>query len=222
MTTPNALARRIKDLLNQLLDRNLILLPSAVVVDGGTVTWRSATPTSRFVDFLEYPTIRAYRRWSDSGEYSALLPDGALLQMTYQMTNGEVVGHRLAYVPCPYRIDQDLLVTEPLADVLDLHAQDPHEEITMQSTIRFDFDPASAAAGHPAAHLTMNVSSCRIACESPMSPESFLQFVYSNFYKAQWLSQRAFFDALPRDTRQSTVTDDERLVPHLAWRRQAS
>lgn len=222
MTTPSALARRVKDLLNQLLDRNLILLPNAVVADDRIVTWRSPTPTPKFVDFLEYPTIRTYRRWADSGEYSALLPDGSLLQMTYQMANGEIVGHRLAYVPCPYRIDQDLLVTEPLTDVLDLHTADPHEEITMQSTIRFDFDPVSAASGHPAAHLTLNVSSCRIACESPMTPESFLRFVYSNFYKAQWLSQRAFFDALPRDARQSTVTDEERLEPHVAWRRQAS
>ena len=222
MTTPNALARRVKELLNQLLDKNLVLLPNAVTADDRIVTWRSPTPTSKFVDFLEYPTIRTYRRWADSGEYSALLPDGALLQMTYQMANGEIVGHRLAYVPCPYRIDQDLLVTEPLADVLDLHTADPHEEITMQSSVRFDFDPASAASGHPAAHLTFNVSSCRIACESPMTPESFLRFVYSNFYATQWLSQRAFFDTLPRDARQSTVTDEERMEPHVAWRRQVS
>lgn len=222
MTTSSALARRLKELLNQLLDRNLILLPNAMVADERIVTWRSPTPTSKLLDFLEYPTIRTYRHWAEFGEYSALLPDGALLQMTYQMADGEIVGHRLAYVPCPYRIDQDLLVTDPIADVLDLHAADPHEEITMQSTIRFDFDPASAASGHPAAHLTMNVSSCRIACESPMAPESFLRFVYSNFYKALWLSQRAFFDSLPRDSRQSTVTNEERLEPHVAWRRQAS
>jgi hypothetical protein len=52
-----------------------------------------------------------------------------------------------------------------------------------------------------------------------MTPENFLRFVYNNFYKTQWLSQRAFFDALPRDARQSTVTDDERQDPHVAWRR---
>lgn len=37
-----------------------------------------------------------------------------------------------------------------------------------------------------------------------MTPESFLRFVYSNFYATHWLSQRACFDALPRDIRQST------------------
>lgn len=219
MTTPNALVRRITELLRELLDRDLILLPSVMITDGRHVTWRSPTPSSGFVDFHEYPTIRTYRRWADSGEYAALMPDGSLMQISYQIDNGEIVGHRLAYVPCPYRVDQDLLVTEPVSDVLDLHADDSHDSITMQSTIRFDFDPSSAAEGHPSAHLTMNVSSCRIACESPMTPESFVRFVYSNFYRTLWSTHRQFFDGLPRPDIQSTVTEFERTEPHVAWRR---
>lgn len=221
MTTANALSRRIKDLLNDLLDKSLVLFPNAIiVVDGATVTWRSPRPTAKFVDFVHYPTIRTYRRWAEAGEYAALLPDGALLQLTYRVTGGEICAHRLAYVPCPYRVDQDYLLTDALSDVLDLHATEPHDDITMQSTIRFDYDPDSAAEGHPTTHLTLNVSSCRIACEAPMEPESFLRFVFRNFYKDQYSTHASFFDALPKSAGNSTVTDDERFEPHVAWRRQ--
>ena len=69
MTTANALSRGIKDLLNELFRRNLILLPNpTTVVDGTTVTWRSPTPMTKFVDFVDHPTIRAYRRWAEAGE----------------------------------------------------------------------------------------------------------------------------------------------------------
>lgn len=219
--TANALSRKIKGLLNDLLDKNLVLFTNAtIVVDGDTVTWRAPTPMSKFVDFAQYPTIRTYRRWAEAGEYSALFPDGALLQLTYRVVDGEISAHRLAYVPCPYRVDQDYLLTDALSDVLDLHAGEPDDDITMQSTIRFDFDPNSAAHGHPAAHLTLNVSSCRIACEAAMAPESFVRFVFRNFYRDQYLSHSSFFDAFPKSAGESTVTDDERFEPHVAWRRQ--
>src|SRR6202008_4109750 len=102
MTTANALSRSIKDLLNELLVRNLILLPNAViVVDGARVTWRSPTPVGNFVDFVDYPTIRTYRRWAETGQYSALQPDAALLQLTYDVAHGEIAGHHLRMCRVP-------------------------------------------------------------------------------------------------------------------------
>jgi len=85
--------------------------------------------------------------------------------------------------------------------------------------IRFDYDPGSAAIGHPTAHLTLNVSSCRIACEAPMTPESFVSFIFRNFYKDDYSKHVDYFDSLPRNGRSSTVSDEERLEPHVAWRR---
>jgi len=219
MTTTSALRRKISDLLNELLKRGLILLPNPIIEDGDTITWRSSTPLKKFIDFVEYPTIRTYRRWAEAGEYAALLPDGALLQIRYRIVNGSIAAHRLAYVPCPYSIDQDLLETDPVADVLDLHLSEPHDDVRMQSAVRFDFDPDAAAADHSAAHMTLNVSSCRIACEAPMSPEDFTRFIYRNFYRDLWSDHSSFFDSLPRSSSISTVTDTERYYPHIAWRR---
>ncbi|WP_159619403.1 DUF2290 domain-containing protein [Arthrobacter zhaoguopingii] len=219
MTTPNGLRRKISDLLYDLLDRGLILLPATIVVENETVTWRSATPLQKFVDFVEHPTVRTYRKWAEAGEYAALLPDGALLQIRYRVVGGTVVAHRLAYIPCPYSVDQDLLQTDPVADVLDLHAQESPDDVRMQSAIRFDFDPEAAGPGHPAAHLTINVSSCRIACEAPMSPEDFVQFIYKHFYHELWYANVTFFQGMPRSDAISTMNDDERYAPHVSWRR---
>lgn len=183
-----------------------------------TVTWRSPTPLERFVDFADYPTVRTYRRWAEAGEYSALLPDGALLQIRYRVAGGLITGHRLAYVPCPYRINEDLLAIAPVSEVLEVHASESHDYITMQTAMRFDFDPGAATEGHPSMHLTLNVASCRIACEAPMGAAEFARFVFQNFYRERWAQHAAFFDALPRADLPSTVTDHERGHPHIAWR----
>lgn len=218
MTTANSLARTVRELLGDLFDADLVLLPNPVAVDGDVVMWKSPTPMDQFVDFADYPTVRTYRRWATAGEYSALLPDGALLQLRYTVTDGEISAHRLAFVPCPYRVDPDLLLTEALSDVLDLHAVGSHDDLTMQTTVRFDYDPCSADIGHPSAHLTLNVASCRIASESPMTPAHFIRFVFANFYHAEYQANRTLFDALPTTDLPSTVTPAERRSPHVAWR----
>jgi len=220
MTTPNAVQRLIRELLGELFQRGLVILPSSIVAsEDGVVTWRSPTPVDGFVDFAEYATLRTYRRWAESGEYSALMHDGSLLQMQYTISNGSIAAHRLAYVPCPFPVDRDLLLTDPVGDVLDLHDMEDRDTIRMQSMIRFDFDPAAAGESHPAAHLTLNVSGCRIACESPMWPEDFIRFVFRNFYEQDWRTHEAFFAALPNKYHDATVTEDERSRPHVAWRR---
>lgn len=220
MTTPNALGRSIRELMHQLVSRELVLLNNSVAIEGDLVWWRSPTPLAKFVDFADYPTIGTYRRWVEASEYLALLPDGGLLQLRYSVVDGEIKKHRLAYIPCPYLIDRDFLLTDGLIDVLDIHLDVPHEQITMQTAVRFDYDPGAAGAHHPSAHMTLNVASCRIACEAPMTPEDFVRFVFRNFYADDWLANRSFFDGLPKSDLDSTVQDEERLSPHVAWRRE--
>src|SRR6476620_7479340 len=42
-------------------------------------------------------TFSDYLTWLDKGEYSAILADGSLLQLYYEIQAREVVRHRLAY-----------------------------------------------------------------------------------------------------------------------------
>ncbi|WP_443054843.1 DUF2290 domain-containing protein [Streptomyces sp. NBC_00258] len=70
----------------------------------------------------------------------------------------------------------DLVRLEPLLDVVDLYAADTPTNMVLHSAIRFDYDPASASPGHPAAHLTINSAHCRIACAAPMHVGRFADF----------------------------------------------
>ncbi len=49
-----------------------------------------------------HPSVPGYKHWPESGDYSAILQDGALLQISYQFAGNQVDQHRLAYVSCPY------------------------------------------------------------------------------------------------------------------------
>ncbi|MEU9490057.1 DUF2290 domain-containing protein [Streptomyces decoyicus] len=164
------------------------------------------------------PTLCDYQRWVKAGAYTAVLFDGALLQITYDIESGAIAGHRLAYVPCPYRLDTELVKQEPLLDIVDVHIATEPTNMVLYSAIRFDFDPASAAPGHPAAHMTINAAHCRIACAAPMHIGRFADFVFRHFYPALWKAHRPFFhNAASRDAGPRTLTDDERFSPHMSW-----
>ncbi|MFE7706441.1 DUF2290 domain-containing protein [Streptomyces sp. NPDC057486] len=50
--------------------------------------------------------------------------------------------------------------------------------MVLHSAIRFDFNPGSAATGHPAARMTVNSAGCRIACAAPMHIGRFTDFIF--------------------------------------------
>src|SRR5690606_23090790 len=108
----------------------------------------------------------------------------------------EIVGHRLAYVPCPFRIDQELLLEGiPVADVIEeyIDTKEEIQKISLKSAVRFDFDPFSAKPGHTAAHMTVNSSDCRIACVAPLHALRFVDFVFRIFYSGLHHAHRDFF-----------------------------
>lgn len=104
---------------------------------------------------------------------------------------GEVVGHRLAYMPCPYDVAAELLAQESLLDAIELY--DGSSDILLRSQLRFDFDPRASAPGHPAAHFTFNSPHCRIACVAPVHIMRFLDFVFRHSYPAQRRFHESFF-----------------------------
>jgi len=170
------------------------------------------------IDFADSITIGNYRRWAIEGDYSALLFDGGLMQLNYRMVGGEVVEHRLLYAPCPYKFDPLELARDPIEELLDLHRMTDHDELSMQTAIRFDYAPKNAGDGHPAAHLTINLSSCRIPVEAPMHPAQFLRFVFEHFYREEWANNHEYFESLTRRFEVRAVAEHERLNPHVAWR----
>jgi hypothetical protein len=219
MTTVRALKDSVSNALDYLSDARLVLYTNPVAVDNHRVTWHAPGGGGEFLIGRSYATVAQYMRWLEAGEYSAVLPDASLLQMTYDVLGGEVVMHRLAYVPCPTIIEEDWLWEgEGIADVVDVCLGSDVSRVALRSPMRFDYEPAAAGSFHPTVHLSLNDESCRIACVAPMHPYRFLDFVFRHFYPESWHSHRAWFSAAAASHLQpSQLADEHRALPHLAW-----
>lgn len=127
-----------------------------------------------------------------SQSYNALLPDGALLQLSYRLEADMVVRHRLCYLPSPYHApyeeDPDVYIGS------ELFAEIVGEQYAIVP-LRFDFDrrPEAAVEGtHPVSHLTLGqYKNCRVPVSGPVSPGAFLDFVLSHFYSSAWSPLKA-------------------------------
>jgi hypothetical protein len=217
--TARALRDAITNALDFFLEAELILFPSLVAMSDGRVTWQGATGPFRF-SRGGAATIAEYLDWLVQGQYSAILPDASLLQLSYDFSGSQLIAHRLAYIPCPVDVDEDLITAgEAVEDVVRLQLDnDPPDCVRLRSPIRFDFDLGAASDRHPAAHLTLNSSSCRIACVAPVHPYRFLDFVYRHFYPEMWAAQADWFSAAEsRGLGDKVISDADGSIPHINW-----
>jgi Uncharacterized conserved protein (DUF2290) len=218
MTTPRALHTHLVNALDSLSEGDCLLYANSVAIRGNIVSWQPTT--ARPFALSSSPASPAdYLDWVISGHYSAILPDASLLQMTYELYEGEVVKHRLAYVPCPVLIDEELLLEEPVGDVVEMYLDEAGiPALALRSPLRFDFDLSAASVDHPAAHLTLNADDCRIACVAPLHPYRFLDFVYRHFYPDLRAGHDEWFDAAQRSLMgRRVLADDHRGTPHVMW-----
>jgi hypothetical protein len=206
----------VQNVLDYLLDAELALYIDQVSVRGNRVTFNRSQRDQPFLLDRSHPGIDQYLAWIATGAYSAALYDGSLLQFTYDVQAGHVISHRLAYIPCPFTVDLDLLKSgEAIADVIELYRD---SEVLLRTPIRFDFDPAASESGHPAAHMTINGSDCRIACVAPIHPLRFTDFVFRHCYRDLWLAHAPYFKPANFQHLGPTVlAEDDRFAPHLVW-----
>jgi hypothetical protein len=93
----------------------------------------------------------------------------------------------------------------------------------LRSPLRFDFDRSVDRTDHPAAHLTLNSSDCRIGCVAPVSVLRFLDFIFSNFYPSLRHAHATFFsESRWQHLGGWRLGDERRSVPHMAWNTHAT
>jgi hypothetical protein len=216
MVTTRQLFDQVRNALDYLVDAELALYANQVSLEHARVSWHSFSMAGALLQSYDHPDVEQYATWLSSGEYSAILFDGSLLQITYEAEGGDVVGHRLCYLPCPYDLDRSLLLAGvPVAEVVELYRG---SESALRSPIRFDFDPGSASPGHPASHLTLNGVGCRIACVAPLHVVRFLDFVFRHFYPELHAAHEPFFGSAPwQHIGDSCLADHDRRQVHLMW-----
>lgn len=214
----------IQSLLRVLNDNEMALQVRPVVINtlplstggqnGLRVTW--ARPQNPNTALFQEQIISAdnYRSWLASEEYSALLFDGSILQISYDFRGNNLIGHRLVYYPCPYDVDQELLRLEPVLDVIGLYAG-IEDNVRLRSPIRFDFDVHAASDEHPAAHVTLFWSHCRWAISAPVSLGHFVRFIFKNFYPSHWFAHASLRN-WPQNHLTLTITDEQAKHLHIA------
>jgi hypothetical protein len=216
---PRVIRDDVQNLMDFLLEAEVASFTNPVVIQGQRVTWASGASGVPFVLDFRHITVEQYRIWVQGGHYSCVLADGSLLQITYDLADSVLVGHRLAYVPCPVQLDPRLLADAPLLDVVDIYLEAERSNVLLQSPVRFDFDLPNAGPAHAASHLTINSRHCRIACVAPIHVGRFADFVFKNFYPELRQAHTSYFDAgaqrhLECDMK---LTDEHRSSIHLAW-----
>jgi hypothetical protein len=200
-----------------LTDAELVLNVNEISMQGSRVSWHSHNPAAEFMTTRKHATVEQYIQWVTDGNYSAMLLDASLLQITYEVADGKITGHRLAYIPCPVAIDQALLDERmPVADIASLYAKS--SDVLLQSPVRFDYAPGAAKLHHPAAHLTINSTDCRIACVAPVHVHRFVDFVFRHFYPRLWSKHESFFaEAAWRHVDGGSFDDNYRKTLHMMW-----
>lgn len=182
-----------------------------------TITWKPSAPGHLFRLAGEH--IDDFPQWVRARAYSAILFDGSLIQLTWKVAGGQIIGHRLAYIPCPLRLDTELLISEAVLDVWDLARDSADMDIVLRSAVRFDFDPESAKNAHPASHLTFNLVDCRIPVAFPLGPEEFFRFVFKHFYPNIWTDVAYLQGLRPRLDWPEVLDPKDRGEVHLRWDR---
>ena len=71
----------------------------------------------RHITWVRVPGASSYKRYDEigystyysmleNGDYSILLNDGGIIQVSLDYSDSNLVGHRYAYVPCPIYFDE--------------------------------------------------------------------------------------------------------------------
>lgn len=204
--------RETREIVTGLLARGLAIDTNPTVVRGTApnyrVTWTPKPGARPLIIPGEHGTYREYLRLLTDRQYSCLLADAAILQITYDLSDDEIVGHRLCYYPCPIDIrEEDFESGDNLDEIIQFHMESeatmtfeesaegqdqeevegeadepPRPRIRLRSPIRFDYDPGSAGPNHPVSHLHLIHEDCRWPVFGPLSIGHFVRFVLKHFY----------------------------------------
>lgn len=158
-----------------------------------------------------------YEELRKSRCYNVLLPDGALLQMSYLYRADALLQHRLAFFPAPHLED---FQSNP-----DIYLQDEvYAEVVSKNVvpfpIRFDYDVSPGvpkALLHPCSHLTLGqYENCRIPVTAPVTPYWFTDFVLRNFYNTAFVKYADSLPKLGHHCFSESIAIAERRVIHIA------
>jgi hypothetical protein len=223
MPSPAELALKLNRFVEAALANSLALdinthVTTALAGRKKRVTWQAQQP----MNYLAYDlaTLDQYLYFLRDRHFSLVTNDGSILQLSFEIDRGELVAHRLNYVPCPVDFDPALLGLDSLDNVVEsLFTTQPRLEVRLRAAIRFDFDPLAAGANHPASHCTINYDTVRVPVQRQFDASTFLKFVWDNFFVPR-AAECPHNIAVSPDGCRDVFDPAYRLQPYVAWHRQ--
>lgn len=122
-------------LVTALLDANLVIDTNAVVIrhDGQTqlVTWSSHPTREQLVVPGEFGTLLEYRRMLRNRQYTCLLAEGSLLQLSFVYRHDELIKHRFSFHPCPVLLQpEDLELADDVESVINYYLENEFTDVS--------------------------------------------------------------------------------------------
>jgi hypothetical protein len=221
-SSPKRFCQNIQNTLNLLSENNLTIFHNQPVIkeyqNVTSITWPNHVP-GRHNCAPVFGKISQYRTILETGAFTCLLFDGALVRIAYSFKFGSLADYSLLWWPSPFKIDSGDLELGGILDIFDLYASsnDWHENIQMRTPVRFDFDSNNATIKHPASHLHFQESNCRLYVDRPVCFNRFIKFIFLNFYPNTY-SNFSFWEDLEDVSLTAKAFDlPVRNYPYVGW-----
>lgn len=148
------------------------------------------------------------------GNYSIILLNGSLIQISYTVESERITGHRYCYIPSPFKFVKPPQVNN-FATVV-RNKIDDNETINLSSRIRFDFNHGDKIKSHAESHLTFNSQNCRIPVRGGIGIRRFMRFVFLNFVDPELVNRYPDFFKLEKDY-ESVLSKEFSQEIHMTW-----
>lgn len=162
------------------------------------ITWPNHAPGRQNAP-REFTRINYFLHILRARSFSAILFDGSIIRISYKFYKESLVEYNFLWWPSPFCLDfdetQDLTMDELVESHIDSNSWS--ENIQMRSPIRFDYDCARDEDFHPASHVHMQDPDCRMRVSHPICLNTFLKFIFCNFYSEKYRSNDFWDDLEP-------------------------
>lgn len=121
----------------------------------------------------------------ETGAYHGILFDGLIVRVQFTLQKNILMQERLLYWPAPINIPEDDIDELGVREAANLYFSEIYAEsknFNMRSPLRYDFDSSNDNEHHPAAHVHIQHSECRLSAKRPICLNTFVKFLFTNFY----------------------------------------
>lgn len=132
-----------------------------------------------------FTTLNQYVSIYETGAYHCVLFDGSIIRVYFKFNKNVLYQQSLLYWPAPINIPEEDIDELGIRKAIDLYlasSDSTSTHLKMRSPIRFDFDHSIKTPSHPATHLHMQHAECRISARNPICFNTFIKFIFLNFY----------------------------------------